>query len=57
MTITIPCNKANTLERNVTLVNNALMAKIRRLKKRDAPWPRARLLAVYADRVVYEVLL
>ena len=57
MTIEIEVRRGRSLEENVTLVNNALLAKIRRLKKRSDPWPRARLLAVYADRVVYEVML
>lgn len=57
MTIEIEVRRGRSLEESVTLVNNALLAKLRRLKKRSDPWPRARLLAVYADRVVYEVTL
>ena len=57
MTVEIEVRRGRSLEESVTLVNNALLAKLRRLKQRSDPWPRARLLAVYADRVVYEVTL
>ena len=56
MTITIPIDPScDCLEKVHTQVNNALLARLRKLKKRGAPWPKVRFLRLRKDAVLYEV--
>jgi len=55
MIVTIKLMPGFHVLENVTLVNNALATKMRRLKKRHGPWPTARLMSVTSTEVTYEV--
>lgn len=55
MIVSIDVMPHDTLGQVVTQINNALSSKVRKLKKRTAPWPSVRLVSVTEKKVVYEV--
>ncbi len=56
MTISIKISDScKTLGEVCTQVNNALSARIRKLKKRGGNWPHVRLLYIHNGEVFYEV--
>lgn len=55
MIIRIPVLPNRSLLKSVSQVNNALGAKLRKLKHKTGKWKRAKLVAATNSEVIYEV--